>query len=273
VKEPGVVGAADSVHLCDYPVVDERRIDLHIETAMKAIRTAVGLGRALRDKHKLKTRQPLQTATIVAHDDEVRALLLTHKDQIEEELNVKSVVVVKDDAALATLSFKANFKTLGKKMGAKMKAAASAIEALSRADWATIEAGGHVVVEGAEIIKEDVLVTRTANGDVVLDTLGDITVALDTTITEALRNEAVANEIGSAGVEARKQKGFGVDEKFASLQVACAEPAVVAATTQFAAALSDRLQVGTVTVVSTLAGDDVVACTVDGHAVSLRFVK
>ena len=273
VKEPGVVGAADSVHLCDYPVVDVGRIDTHIETAMKAIRTAVGLGRALRDKHKLKNRQPLQTATIVAHDDEVRALLLTHGDQIKEELNVKTIVVVKDDASLATLSFKANFKTLGKKMGAKMKLAATAIEGLSRDDWARIEGGGHVVVEGAEIIKEDVLVTRTANGDVVLDTLGDITVALDTVITDALRHEAVANEVGSAGVEARKQRGYGVDEKFTALQVACADVGLRGAVASFAAVLGERLQVGRIDVVDAVDGDDVLDCTVDGAAVRLRFVK
>ena len=273
VKEPGVVGAADSVHLCDYPVVDVSRIDTHIETAMKAVRTAVGLGRALRDKHKLKNRQPLQTATIVAHDDEVRALLLTHSDQIKEELNVKTIVVVKDDASLATLSFKANFKTLGKKMGAKMKAAATAIEGLSREDWARIEGGGHVVVEGAEIIKEDVLVTRTANGDVVLDTLGDITVALDTVITDVLRHEAVANEVGSAGVEARKQRGYGVDEKFAVLQVACADVALRGAVAGFASVLGERLQVGRIDVVDAVDGDDVVDFAVDGAAVRLRFVK
>ena len=272
VKEPGVVGAADSVHLCDYPMVDGSRIDTHIETAMKAIRTAVGLGRALRDKHKLKNRQPLQTATIVAHDDAVRALLLAHSDQIKEELNVKTIVVVKDDASLATLSFKANFKTLGKKMGQKMKAAATAIEGLSREDWANIEAGGHVVVEGAEVIKEDVLVTRTANGDVVLDTLGDITVALDTVITDVLRHEAVANEVGSAGVEARKQRGYGVDQKFASLQVACADPAVRGAVASFAAVLAERLQVGQIQVVDEVAGDDVVDCAIDGQPVRLRFV-
>ena len=273
VKEPGVVGAADSVHLCDYPMVDTNRIDTHIETAMKAVRTAVGLGRALRDKHKLKNRQPLQTATLVAHDDEVRALLIAHSDQIKEELNVKSVVVVKDDASLATLSFKANFKTLGKKMGAKMKAAATAVEGLSRADWATIESGGHVVVEGTEIVKEDILVTRTANGDVVLDTLGDVTVALDTTITEALRHEAVANEVGTVGVDVRKQRGYGVDEKFAAVQLVCADATVRAAVGAWAAMLGERLQVGRVDVVDVVSGDDVVDGVVDGHAIRVRFIK
>lgn len=276
VKQPGVDGARDSVHLCDYPQVDEARIDRGIEAAMAAVRTAVGLGRGLREKHKLKNRQPLQTATVVAHDDAVRALLVQHADQIKDELNVKDVVVVKDDANLATLSFKANFKTLGKKMGGKMKAAATAIEALSRSDWATIENGGHVVIEGAEIVKEDVLVTRAANGDVVLDTVGDLTIALDTTITEALRFEAVANEVGTAGVDVRKQQGFGVDEKFAAVVVACADPGVRNAVTAFATALGERLQVGRVDVSADLDAADVVSGTdanVDGQPLRLRFVK
>jgi isoleucyl-tRNA synthetase len=270
VKEPGVSGARDSVHLCDYPLVDAALIHRDIEAAMAAVRTAVGLGRALRDKHKLKNRQPLATCTIVSHDADVRARLQAHAELIADELNVKAVEIVKDDAGLASLSFKANFKTLGKKMGPKMKAAAAAIEGFSREQWAILEDGGSVVVEGADITKDDVLVTRAAAGDVVLATEAGITVALDTTVTEALKQEAVANELGTIGVDVRKQQGFGVDEKFAVVTIACADAAVRAAATTFAAMLAERLQAGRVEVVDTVA---TAASDIDGVAVGIAFAK
>jgi len=270
VKEPGVAGARDSVHLCDYPIVDAALIHRDIEAAMAAVRTAVGLGRALRDKHKLKNRQPLATCTIVSHDADVRARLQAHAELIADELNVKGVKIMKDDAGLASLSFKANFKTLGKKMGPKMKAAASAIEAFSREQWAILEDGGSVVVEGESITKDDVLVTRAAAGDVVLATESGITVALDTTLTDALKQEAIANELGTIGVDVRKQQGFGVDEKFGVVVVACADAGVRAAATTFASMLAERLQAARVDVsdaVGVSAGD------IDGVAVGVSFQK
>lgn len=270
VKEPGVTGARDSVHLCDYPLVDAVLIHRDIEAAMAAVRTAVGLGRALRDKHKLKNRQPLATCTIVSHDADVRARLQAHAELIADELNVKAVQIVKDDAGLASLSFKANFKTLGKKMGPKMKAAAAAIEAFGRDHWAILEDGGSIAVEGADITKDDVVVTRAAAGDVVLATEAGITVALDTTVTEALKQEAVANELGTIGVDVRKQQGFGVDEKFSVVTVACADASIRAAASTFAAMLAERLQAGRVDVIDNVEGAD---ADIDGVAVGVSFKK
>jgi isoleucyl-tRNA synthetase len=117
VVEPGVANAKDSVHLCDYPTVDASKVDLEVEAAMAAVRHTVGAGRILREKHRLKTRQPLRSVTMVSHDDRVRAHLEHHTALIADELNVKQVIIVKDDAGLATLTFKPNFKTLGKKLG------------------------------------------------------------------------------------------------------------------------------------------------------------
>ena len=271
VVEPGVDGAIDSVHLCDYPLVNAASIDREIEGAMGAARTVVGIGRALREKHKLKNRQPLQKATIVAHDEATRTRLLAQTALIVDELNVKAIDVVKDDANLASLSFKANFKTLGKKMGPKMKAAAAFVADLDRTQWTVLENGGTIEVEGAHISQEDVLVTRTANGEVVLDSVDGITVALDTVLTDALKAEALANEIGTVGVDIRKQQGFGVDQKFGTLSVSCADPLVTSASTAFAAMLMERLQVGRVAAVDSLDGDDVIERDVGGALLRLRF--
>jgi len=216
VREPGAAhlhGGHDSVHLCDYPLVDASRIDRDVEAAMAAVRQTVVLGRALREKHKLKTRQPLARVTVVTSDARLRALLSAQRSLVADELNVKDVVVVKDDAALCTLSFKANFKTLGKKLGPKMKAAAAAIEQLDRAAWATLESGESVTIEGEAIVREDVLVTRTAHGDVVLETAGDLTVALDTQLTEALVDEGLARELTSRLQQARKDSGCALTDR------------------------------------------------------------
>jgi isoleucyl-tRNA synthetase len=268
VKEPGVVDARDSVHLCDYPVADTALIQPTVEAAMAAVRVVVGLGRALRDKHKLKNRQPLSICTVVSHDPDVRRRLEAHAELIADELNVKTISVVPDDAGLASLSFKANFKTLGKKMGAKMKAAAAAIEGFSRQQWDALERGGSVVVEGESITKDDVLVTRAAAGDVVLATEAGITVALDATVTDALKAEAVANELGTIGIDVRKQRSFGVDEKFAVVVIGCEDAAIRAAATTFAPVLGERLQAARVEVIDSV--DEAVG-DVDGIAVAVSF--
>ncbi len=204
VVEPGMPGARDSVHLCDYPLADAAKVDLEVEAAMASVRAVVGAGRTLREKHKLKTRQPLRSVTVVAHDAAVRARLEQHAALIADELNVKGVVVVKDDASLATLSFKPNFKTLGKRLGPKLKTVGKALEALSREDWAKLEDGGAVVLDGERLIKDDVLVSRTARGEVVLETAGDITVALDTALDEALKKDGLLREALRAVQQARQ---------------------------------------------------------------------
>jgi isoleucyl-tRNA synthetase len=216
VVEPGAhKPGEESVHLTSYPVVEPARIDAQVEREMSAVRSAVTLGRALREKHKLKTRQPLAKATVVSHDDATRAAIEHHKELVMDELNVKDVVVLKDDAGLATVTFKANFKTLGKKLGPKMKAAAAKIEAFTRADWGVLENGGSVDVEGAPITKEDVLVTRTAQGEIVVESAGDLTVALDTHVTDALKQEGVARELVREVQEKRKSDGLAVTDRIA----------------------------------------------------------
>lgn len=214
VVEPGAAAQGeDSVHLTSYPMLDEARIDVKVEQEMAAVRSVVALGRALREKHKLKTRQPLAKATVVSHDDAVRAAIEHHRDLIAEELNVKAVDVLKDDAGLASVSFKANFKTLGKKLGPKMKAAATRIEAFTRTEWSVLEDGGSVEVEGAPITKEDVIVARSASGDVVVESAGPITVAFDTHLTEELVLEGHLREITTATNAHRKDAGLAVDER------------------------------------------------------------
>jgi isoleucyl-tRNA synthetase len=203
----------DSVHLCSYPQPDASRTDVHVEQQMAAVRQTVALGRTLREKHKLKTRQPLQTLTVVSTSDVARAAVVAHQDLIAEELNVKQVIALKDDAALATLSFKANFKTMGKRMGPKMKDAANEVAAFTRDQWNALEKGETLTVQGQPVTKEDVLVTRTARGEVVIESQGDLTVALDTTVTDALKREGLMRDLVSQLQRQRKDQGLAVSDR------------------------------------------------------------
>ncbi|MBI1944544.1 MAG: isoleucine--tRNA ligase [Deltaproteobacteria bacterium] len=225
VVEPGAARAgAESVHLCDYPAVEIGNIDLEVERQMTVVRRVIALGRALREQHKLKTRQPLARVTIVTHDEAARTAVQHHRELILDELNVKDVLLVEDDAELATLSFKANFKTLGKRLGPKMKAAAEEIAAFSRAQWGVLDGGGTVEVQGEPVGKDDVLVTRSARGEVVVNSDAELTVALDTALTEELRREWLVREV-TTGVNAfRKDDGLAVHDR---PRVTLAVPAVL----------------------------------------------
>jgi isoleucyl-tRNA synthetase len=229
VVAPGVVeGERDSVHLCDYPTVDAALIDADLEREVALTREAVGLGRALREKHKLKTRQPLARVTIVHHETSALAALERHRELIADELNVREVALVRDDADLASLTFKANFKTLGPKLGQRMKEAAAFIGALSREQFALLQDGGALEVAGANVTLADVLVTRTARGDVVIETAGALTVALETTLDEKLIAEGHAREVVSRVQKIRKDTGLAVTDRIA-LQIWCTDDALSAA--------------------------------------------
>ena len=270
VVQPGVARPGeDSVHLCDYPMPDAAKTDLHVEQQMDAARRAVTLGRVLREKHKLKTRQPLQTMTVVSTSDAIRKAIDDHRELIIDELNVKNVVTLKDDASLATLSFKPNFKTLGKRMGPKLKEAGAEIAAFTREQWATLDGGGVVNVQGVDLTKEDVLVTRTARGEVVVQSEGDLTVALDTTVTEALEREGLMREFVSRIQRMRKDLGFEVADRI-RVTLATDDKAVQACLLEWDAKIKDEVLAVSLEVGDAAKGE---VLDLDGHAVTVHAVK
>jgi len=270
VKEPGVAGAHDSVHLCDYPLVDETRVDRALERAMADARTVVSLGRTLRVTHDIKTRQPLSRATVVTHDAAARAAIASHKELIVDELNVKELVVLADDADLATLSFKANFKTLGKRMGKRMKEAATAIEAFTRDEWNRLHAGESVTVCDEAIVLDDVLVTRAPRDGVILASEGAITVALDTALDDALKNEGLVRELVSKLQRSRKDAGLAVTDRV-RIALTCSEPALVAAARAQSAHIADEVLAVVLTIDE--GAVDASAVDVEGHRVAVRLER
>jgi len=216
VVSTGMAGEQqESIHLTDYPEVRAARIDTELERDVALTRVVVGLGRALREKHKLKTRQPLQRLIVVHHDPAIHAVIAAHADTLRGELNVKEIVATADEGELATLQFKANFKTLGRRYGKQMKAAAAAISALTAEQWSTLQDGGEVEIEGQPITSADVFVTREPRGDVVIASEGEVTVALDTELNPALVAEGLAREVVSRIQRLRKDSGFEVTDRIA----------------------------------------------------------
>jgi isoleucyl-tRNA synthetase len=214
VVEPGVAEKGrESIHLCDYPLVQPERIDTALEADVAVVRQVVSMGRALREKHKLKTRQPLRRVTVVHHDPAVIAALERHAELVEDELNVKQLVVRPDDESLCELKFKANFQRLGKRLGKHMKEGAAAIQSMGRAEWQSLLGGGTLDVHGEAITAEDVLVQREPRGEVVLETEGALTVALDTTLDAALVAEGLVREVVSRLQRLRKDTGLEVTDR------------------------------------------------------------
>ncbi|MCB9549892.1 MAG: isoleucine--tRNA ligase [Myxococcales bacterium] len=268
VVEPGADGPT-SVHLCDYPEVQAACIDAALEAQVALARQVVSMGRALREQHRLKTRQPLRRVQVVHHDAAARAALETHADIIAEELNVKAVEVVADDAGLATLGFKADFKRLGRRLGKRMKEGADAIAALTRAEWDVLSAGGSVTVADEPITAEDVVVTRTPRGDVVIETAGAVTVALDTELDAGLVAEGLVREVQSRLQRLRKDSGLDVTDRIA-VELATDDAELRAAIEGGQAAIAQEVLAESFQISAGSAGEH--AYDVEGHplAVTLR---
>ena len=212
--ETGMAKASeDSIHLCDFPEVNAAWIDTDLEAQIRFARQAVGMGRALRERVRVKIRQPLSAVTLVHHDPEVRAALSAQSALIAHELNVKSVLVQESDADLSTLSFKANFKTLGRRFGKQMRSAAQAIEAFGRDEWAHLQAGQCVTVLDQDIGLEDVIVRREAKEDVEIETQDGLLLALDTEINESLKSEGISRELIRRIQQLRKDTGLDISDR------------------------------------------------------------
>ena len=249
-------GASDpeSVHLCDFPTANAAARDLALERRMADVQAAVELGRRLRADNDLKVRQPLAALKLAGGD--VKGL----EDLIEDELNVKEVAFITDETELCDVTFKANFKTLGRKCGPKMKAVAAAIAALK-----SFAPG--LTVEGVALAEEDVLVTRRPKAGLVVASQGAIVVGLETALTPALVSEGLAREFVSHVQSMRKEADFEVVQRIA-LTVE-ADDAMKAALTAHA----DYVKAETLAVSLVFAPVAAEPVDLNGHATKIGVVK
>ena len=245
-------GDPDSVHLCDFPTANAAARDLALEKRMADVQAAVELGRRLRADNDLKVRQPLSALKLAGGD--VKGL----EELIEDELNVKSVVFVVDETDLCDVSYKANFKTLGKKCGAKMKAVAAAIAAAKAVPFEC---------EGFTITADDVLVTRSPKAGLVVASEGAIVVGLETALTPELVAEGLAREFVSHVQAMRKDADFEVTQRI-SLEVE--------ADGEMKAALEahlDYVKNETLTTGFSFSANDAEAVELNGHSTRIKVAK
>jgi isoleucyl-tRNA synthetase len=211
-------GERRSVHLCDFPKPEEiGGRDVELEQSMALARETVRLGLGARGKAKVKVRQPLSEAVVVA-DTRERAAIERLVDVVREELNVREVRFVAAADELSSYELKANYRSLGPIFGSEMPQAAQAIAALDPNHVAqTLREGGTVgvSVSGREhsLTDDDVILTMNPPEGYSVERDGAHAVALELEIDESLREEGRAREIVHAVQNARKNAGLEVEDR------------------------------------------------------------
>ena len=206
-------GAPESVHLCDFPAVDESRIDPELERQMAAVENVVQLGRACRNLSNMKVRQPLSTLYVCGADfDE------TYKGLVEDELNVKNVQFIQDAGQFVNYDLKPNFMTLKRRYGKFLGRMRGELQKLNGADVvAAFDRGDTVTLrmDDTDVVlsKEDVLVEAVKKEGFTSQVNGSLTVVLDTTLTDQLVQEGYAREVISKLQSMRKDFGLDVTDR------------------------------------------------------------
>jgi isoleucyl-tRNA synthetase len=208
-------GAQPSVHLCDFPTPRER--DRELERAMATARETVRLGLAARAQAKLKVRQPLHAAVVVATGSE-RDAIERFAELVREELNVRELRFVSEADELGEVDVKPNYRTLGPRFGKEMPLAAAAIAALDPGHVAASLREGRTVaisVGGADHIvgAEDLLVSMKPLEGYQVEREGSHAVALELEVGDDLRDEGWAREIVHAVQKARRDAGLEVTDR------------------------------------------------------------
>ncbi|MGO8693819.1 MAG: isoleucine--tRNA ligase [Rectinemataceae bacterium] len=211
-------GASESVHLCDWPEYDARYRDEELERKMASVRHAVSMGRALRVQHDIKIRQPLAKLHLVTRDATERNVLREMEEIIREELNVKEVLFRDNEEDLVAYQAKANFRILGKDLGAQMKAAAEKIAALPSHEIAGILEGARLelpLASGDTLVldKNKLEISRVEREGLRVLNEGTLTLALDTEITEELLAEGYVRDLVRGVQNLRKESGLEVTDR------------------------------------------------------------
>ena len=207
----------ESVHLSLFPVADDSKIDKEQESRMELAQQITSMVLSLRKKEQIIVRQPLQKIAIPAIDTDQQQRIEAMKQLILDEVNVKELEFVEGSGILVK-KVKCNFRTMGKKYGKLMKDVNLAVTSMSQVQIAELEKNGtlalglsngeNVVVEleDVEIFSEDIPGWTVANE-------GSLTVALDITVTDELRNEGVARELVKRIQNLRKESGFEITDR------------------------------------------------------------
>ncbi len=207
----------ESVHLANFPVYDEKFVDKSLERKMEAAQTISSLVLSLRAKEKIKVRQPLQKIMIPIDSVEQKEEILAVADLIKHEVNIKEITLLEDASDILVKQIKPNFKALGPRFGKDMKAIAAKIQQFTAEDIKIIEQRGSLDIEINEksltLELSDVEITSQDIEGWLVANEGNLTVALDVTISEELREEGIARELVNRIQNLRKDSGFEVTDR------------------------------------------------------------
>ncbi len=207
----------ESVHLSDFPLANEKHIDKSLEERMQIAQKISSMVLSLRKKVNIRVRQPLNRVMIPILDEHFGSQVKAVEDLILSEVNVKNLQLIEDTGDVLVKRIKPDFKKLGPKYGKMMKKIAAAIAQFSQDDIREIENKGsyqikiddeaiNIELSDVEIVSEDIPGWLVAND-------GAVTVALDITLTDQLKEEGIARELINRIQNLRKEKQFEVTDK------------------------------------------------------------
>ena len=254
-----------SVHLTNFPKVDESAIDTDLEERMAMAQRVSSMVLGLRRKVSLKVRQPLSKIMVPIHSDKMRRQIEAVKSIIMTEVNVKEVELLENTTGILVKRIKPDFKVLGPKYGKIMKQISSAIAQMSQEDIAQLESDEKfdIKVDGETLtlVRTDVeIVSEDIPGWLVTNE-GTLTVALDITITDELKNEGVARELVNRIQNIRKDSGFEVTDKI-NIQISAndySDNAIVA----FKQYIAGQTLANSIDIVGNLNADNAITVDID----------
>lgn len=209
--------ASGSVHLTDFPVADNSLIDQDLIDSMQIAQDASSLILSLRKKESIKVRQPLQKILVPVIRPELEKHFRKVENLVRSEVNVKEVEYITDTEGVIKKSIKPNFGILGKKLGPKMKLVAGALGKFSQDDIQRMEADGQYTLdldgEKYDLMLDEVEITSEDIPGWLVAGKNGLTVALDITITDDLKEEGYAREFVNRIQNLRKDKDYNVTDR------------------------------------------------------------
>ncbi len=204
---------AESVHLHDYPVAEESKINTILEDAMDRMQQIILLGRQKRNQVQIKVKTPMASLTIIHKDqtllDEIKKL----ESYIQTELNIKEIIYSTDEDKFINLYAKPNLPVLGKRLGKEMGKYMGLIKNLSSQDVVKIEETGSINLNGQDFTSDDFLIFREAKEGTQALSNRFISIDMDTNLTDELIAEGLAREVVNRIQRTRKESGFNVEDR------------------------------------------------------------
>ncbi len=208
---------AASVHLVDFPKANQDHIDVDLEERMELAQRMSSLVHSLRKQHRLKVRQPLSKILVPAINEKVKQQISEVEELIKTEVNIKDVEFIDEKSGLLTKRIKPNFAKLGRQYGARMKDITKAIQAMSQEDIRLLEKEQVFALQLADapvtLGLDDVEITFEDIPGWSVASEGNITIALDITLTDELKREGIARDLVNRIQNIRKDIGLDVQDK------------------------------------------------------------